>query len=191
MGMRRAIDRIRKGKLDRRLPAWLERQLAGTQAPVVMGVNLKDNPLSAATRRDLPFLNGMETLGVIANFEDPGVNLAGTATYPDASAAQQGAQSLKQLNDYLQSMGWLMALLGIAQPLKSLVTESALTEARFVAQIDGAAADRLIGQLDAFLPGGSQAPMSAPTPAPAPAPAPSQGLAPGAAGANPGATAAP
>ena len=162
MGMRRAIDRINKGKLERRLPEWLEAQLKGNRAPVVFGINLKENPLSEATHQQLPFLNGMQTLGVLANFQDPGVNLAGTATYADPSAARQGADTMQQLNDYLRSMGWVMALFGIAQPLKSLVTEAAGSEARFVAQVDGAAADRLLGQLDAILPGG--APTAAPQP---------------------------
>ena len=163
MGMRRAIDRINSGKLERRLPAWLEAQLKGNNAPIVLGINLKENPFSEATHQQLPFLNGMQTLGVLANFQDPGVNLAGTATYPDANAARTGADTMKQLNDYLQSMGWVMALFGIAQPLRSLTTEAAGSEVRFVAQVDGVAADRLLGQLDMILPGGGTSSSTAPS----------------------------
>lgn len=158
MGMRRAIDRIRRGQLERHLPVWLETQLKNSQAPIAIGMNLKDNPLSAATRNDLPFLNGMATLGILANFEDPGLNLAGTASYDDENSARLGAQNLEQLDDYLQSMGWLMALFGIAQPLRSLTAESRGNEARFIAQVDGAAVDRLLSQADAILPGASSAP---------------------------------
>ena len=152
MGMRRAIDRIRRGKLDRKLPSWLESQMAARQAPVVLGMNLKDNPLSAATRSELPFLNGMETLGVLANFQEPGVNLAGTAGYADEGAAALGAQNLEHLDDYLQSMSSLMALIGIQQPLRSLTAEAQGNQARFVAEVDGTAVNRLLTQLDGVLP---------------------------------------
>lgn len=174
MGMRRAIDRVRRGRLERSLPDWLEAQLKNTQAPVVTGLNLKENPLSAATRGELPFVNGMATLGVLANFEDPGMNLAGTAQYDDESAARFGAQNLEAFDDYLQTMGWVMALFGVAQPLRSLTAEAQGNEARFVAQIDGAAVDRLLVQADALLPGapggGGPPLISAPPPASAPAP---------------------
>lgn len=155
MGMRRAIDRIRRGKLDRQLPPWLESQMAARQAPVVLGMNLKENPVSAATRSDLPFLNGMESLGVLANFQEPGVNLAGTAGYADEGAAVLGAQNLEHLDDYLQSMSSLMALIGIQQPLRSLTAEAQGKQARFVAEVDGAAVDRLLTQLDGVLPSAS------------------------------------
>jgi len=176
MGMRRAIDRVRRGKLDRSLPDWLESQLKNTQAPIVAGLNLKENPLSSATRSELPFLNGMATLGVLANFEEPGINLAGTAQYDDENAARLGAQNLEAFDDYLQSMGWVMALFGVAQPLRSLTAEAQGSEARFVAQIDGAAVDRLLGQADALLPGaGSGPPLITPAPPSGGAPTPGTG----------------
>lgn len=186
MGMRRAIDRVRRGKLDRSLPNWLESQLKNSQAPIVAGINLKENPLSAATRNDLPFLNGMATLGLLANFEEPGMNLAGTAQYDDEGAARLGAQNLEAFDDYLQSMGWVMALFGVAQPLRSLTAEAQGSEARFVAQIDGAAVDRLLIQADALLPGAPgggpplfSAPATSAPPAPsAPAPSAPPGSAP-------------
>jgi len=171
MGMRRAIDRVRRGRLERSLPDWLESQLKNSQAPIVTGLNLKENPLSAATRSELPFLNGMATLGVLANFEEPGMNLAGTAQYDDENAARFGAQNLEAFDDYLQSMGWVMALFGVAQPLRSLTAEAQGSEARFVAQIDGAAVDRLLVQADGLLPGaGAPVSPSAVTPGSAVAP---------------------
>ncbi|HEU5073464.1 MAG TPA: hypothetical protein VFU02_04815 [Polyangiaceae bacterium] len=176
MGMRRAIDRVRRGRLERSLPDWLESQLKNPQAPIVSGLNLKENPLSAAARSDLPFLNGMGTLGVLANFEEPGMNLAGTAQYDDENAARLGAQNLEAFDDYLQSMGWVMALFGVAQPLRSLTAEAQGTQARFVAQVDGALVDRLLAQADGLLPGaGAAPPGAAPGTTPGSAPAPGAG----------------
>jgi len=170
MGMRRAIDRIRRGKLNRELPTWLTSQLTARQAPVVLGLNLKENPLSAATRGQLPFLNGMETLGVLANFQEPGLNLAGTAGYADEGAAALGAQNLEHLDEYLQSMSSFMALIGIQQPLRSLTAEAQGKEARFVAEVDGAAVDRMLTQLDGVLPSTTPAAPAAEPPALAPPP---------------------
>jgi len=127
-----------------------------------LGVNLKDNPISAATRGELPFLNGMATLGLLANFEEPGMNLAGTAVYDDENGARLGAQNLESFDDYLQSMGWVMALFGIAQPLRTLTAEAQGTEARFVAEVDGNAVDRLLSQADALLPGAVPGPAASP-----------------------------
>ncbi len=164
MGMRRAIDRIERGRLERNLPEWLTAQLQTGSPPVVVGMNLKDNPLSDATRQDLPFLKGMTTLGVLANFQEPGLNLAGTASYVDEDAARVGAANLEQLDDYLQSMGWVMALFGIAQPLRSLTAQASGTEARFVAAVDGEAVNRLLSQLDRFLPTAPSPPVSSAAP---------------------------
>lgn len=171
MGMRRAIDRIQRGKLDRQLPDWLERQLSAAPTPIVLGMNLTQNPLSEATRSQLPFLNGMETIGILANFQEPGMHLAGTASYADGASASQGARHLEQFDETLQSMGWLMALFGIAQPLRSLSAEATGEQARFVAEIDGALVDRLLIQADGLLPGATASPAPASAPAPATPPA--------------------
>jgi hypothetical protein len=166
MGMRRAIDRIRTGKLKREIPAWLEKQL-GTGAPIVMSLNLKQSPVSNATRQQLAFLQGMATLGLLGNFQDPGLNLAGTAGYGSAAEATRGAENLEALTETIQSVGGLLAWIGVAQPLRQVRSQVRETDVQFVAEVDGLGLDSLLSQVDRFLPTPPGAPLPAPvTPTP-------------------------
>src|SRR5690606_34893657 len=108
--------------------------------------------------------------GVLANFQEPGLNLAGTAGYADEGAAALGAQNLEHLDEYLQSMSSFMALIGIQQPLRSLTAEAQGKEARFVAEVDGAAVDRMLTRLEGGLRSTTPAPPAAEPPALAPPP---------------------
>lgn len=173
MGMRRAIDRIRRGKLKREIPDWLETQL-GKNAPIVMSLNLKESPVSNATRQQLAFLQGMSTLGLLGNFQDPGLNLAGTAGYGSAGEATRGAENLDALSESVKSLGGLLAWIGMAQPLRQVRSQVRESNVEFVAEVDGTALDALLAQIDRYLPTPPGAPPS--TPAPATATPPTGGL---------------
>jgi len=136
-------------------------------APVRGGVDLRAQPLSEAVRQQAAFLNGLETTRLLGNFEDPGLNVAGTMTYGDAQGAQQGAAALKELHQKLESYGWMMALVGIQQPVKKLEVAVQDREAQFVAGIDGQAIGQLLDKLTDLL---AAMPQSALSPVPAPPP---------------------
>jgi hypothetical protein len=81
-----------------------------------------------------------------------------------ADGAQVGAAALKELHQKLQTYGWIMALLNIAQPVKKLDVVVKDREAQFVAGVDGQAIGQLLDKLSELVP-------QSPTPAqPAPAP---------------------
>jgi hypothetical protein len=84
--------------------------------PIVGSLNLEESPVSAATRQQLPFLQGMATLGLLANFQEPGLNLAGTAGYSSAGEATRGAAGMEAMAEYLQAMGGLLAWFGGCAP---------------------------------------------------------------------------
>jgi hypothetical protein len=104
---------------------------------------------------------------MLGNFEPPGLNVAGTLTYGEAASAETGAAALKELHQKLQTYGWIMALIGIAQPVKKLEVAVDGREAQFVAGVDGQAIGQLLDKLAELA---SSLPQSAPAPA-APAPA--------------------
>jgi hypothetical protein len=152
-GMRRALDRISEGRVRNQLPSYMQKLLAGTTAPIVFGADFTSSPLPDATRQELAFLNGLKTVALVGNFQDPGLNLAGTLTYADVDAAQKGAEGLVGLRRKVESVAPFLALLGIGQPVRRLEAEPKDKDVSFVAAIDGAAVAVLLDKAqDMFLP---------------------------------------
>jgi hypothetical protein len=150
-GMRRALDRMKEGRVKRQIPSWLQSMLETPNAPMVIGVDLRANPVPDAARQQLPFLNGLETARVLGNFEPPGLNFAGTLSYPDEQAAQKGAASVTQIAQNLDSYGWILALLQIEQPVRKLQARAEGKDTQFVLGVDGEGISRLLDRLQQFL----------------------------------------
>ncbi|MEZ4227066.1 MAG: hypothetical protein R3B13_39370 [Polyangiaceae bacterium] len=136
-GIRRALDRIKEGRVRRALPEGFDELAKTPNAPVVAVFDLRAQVMSDAIRGHLPFVNGLETARMLANFEEPGVNLAGTLTYPDAAQAEQGTQALRSLASNAQAWGWLINMFGIPQPITKLEAETNERDSKFVAALDG------------------------------------------------------
>jgi hypothetical protein len=151
-GMRRALDRIKEGRVERQVPPWLQKMLELPNAPVIIGLDLRAHPIPDATREQLKFLDGLETAGVLGNFEHPGLNLAGTLSYSSPEGSQRGAQNLVALRQQLQSYSFLMALVGLSQPLKRLDAQPKGKEVAFVTEVDGRAVSQLLDMADKLLP---------------------------------------
>jgi hypothetical protein len=150
-GMRRALDRIQEGRARRQLPDYMEKLVASSKAPLVGGFDFTSSPLPDATRQQLAFLKGVKTLSLVGNFDDPGLNLAGTLTYEDADAAQQGAQNLVALRQLVERYAPFLALLGIAQPVRRLEAEPKDKDVSFVLAVDGAAVAALLDRAQDML----------------------------------------
>lgn len=150
-GMRRALDRIEEGRVRRRLPKWMVTLLEEPTAPIVAGADLEAQPVSSAIREQVAFVDGLRTASLVGNFQPPGLNLAGTLTYESDAAAARGAENLKKLHATLSSAGFLMALVGIPQPLRNLEAVAREKEARFVLGVDAAAIAVLLEKAQAYL----------------------------------------
>lgn len=150
-GIRRALDRIKEGRVRKQVPAWFDELLKTPNAPVVAGFDLRAQPVTDAARQQFPFLNGLETARMVGNFESPGINLAGTLTYGDAQGAQAGAQSLTTIKDMAASFGWLASLLGIGQPIRQLDAKAEDRDTKFVAALDAAEVSKMLDQLSSYL----------------------------------------
>jgi hypothetical protein len=149
--MRRALDRIKEGRVRRQIPDWLDALLKTPNAPIVVGSDLRRNPVPEAVRAQLPFVEKLETIRLVANFEAPGLNVAGTLGYEDEQAAQTGVAALNDLYRNLDRYGWILALLQIPQPLKRLDARAEANEGKLVAELDGQAITVLLDRLDSFL----------------------------------------
>ncbi|HLV21918.1 MAG TPA: hypothetical protein VKZ49_13585 [Polyangiaceae bacterium] len=149
--LRRALDRIQEGRVRRQMPAFMLEMLDSPTAPIAVAADLRQQAVTQAASRELAFLNGLETLRAVGNFEPPGINLVGTMTYADEQAAAQGASSLQQSQQLLQSYGWIMAIIGIAQPIRQLEARASGKSAQFALGVDGAAVGTLLDQLQNYL----------------------------------------
>lgn len=151
-GVRRGLDRIAEARMRPHVPGWLEPMLSNPDAPMVGGVDLRAHPVPDAVRREAAFVDGLHTARLVGNFKAPGVNVAATLSYEDGAAAGRGASNLNQLKDLVRSYGWLMALVGIDQPLRRLQAEASETDVKFVAELDAEAMGRLLDRADELLP---------------------------------------
>jgi hypothetical protein len=111
-GIRRALDRLRFGKLERSVPTWMLDLAKTPGAAFTIAGDLGTQVVAEATVRQVPFVAGMKLVRVVGNFQPPGVNVAGTMTYADADAAGRAAPTLKNLQQLAQmaslftSWGW-------------------------------------------------------------------------------------
>lgn len=96
-GIRRALDRIRLGKLQRSVPEWMVKVAETKNAAFALAGDLTGQAAVASAAQQVPFLAGLRYVRVIGNFQAPGVNFAGALTYTDPQAAANGAVALRNL----------------------------------------------------------------------------------------------
>ncbi len=150
-GIRRALDRIEEGRVQRRLTPWMLDILEKPSAPLAAGADLTSQPLPKAAWSELEFLEGMKTASLVGNFQDPGLNLAGTMTYEKPEDAKRGADRMLDLYRQLGNYSIVMALFGFPQPIKKLDAQAEEDKVRFVAGVDGQAVAVLLDKAQSYL----------------------------------------
>lgn len=138
IAMRRALDRIRDGRVEADVPEWMASALASPKAPLVAVADFTAESQVAAASTSLPFLSGVKNARVLGNFQAPGMNLVGTLSYPDASAAERAGTTLRNLAQLANVLGGLSGAWTGGSPLKSLDTKVVDADVQFAAVLDGA-----------------------------------------------------
>jgi hypothetical protein len=145
-GMRRALDRIRDNRVKREVPEWMAKLIESPQASMVLAGDMSNQPQVAAMARSAPFLNGLQNFRILGNFQPPGLNLAGTLSYPDAASATAGASALRSVGQMAGVMN-VLAMFGLGSPLQSMDVSTQDRDTSFVIAVDGQSLTRLLGQL--------------------------------------------
>lgn len=154
-GVRRILDRLaflHDAHPQREIPGWMIEALESPGAALVVALDSSGLPPGMFQSLPVPmtWTSGLTTTRIIANFHDPGMNVAGTMTYADPPHAVAGADSLRQLASIVSAA----AALGVAPRIQNLtiVPNGTNVESKFV--VDEQAMKSSIATLIQWLGGG-------------------------------------
>ncbi|MCU0693934.1 MAG: hypothetical protein MUF54_21300, partial [Polyangiaceae bacterium] len=142
-GIRRALDRIRDKRLRRDVPDWMAALIGDPKASIVGVADLSIDPVVGGAAQQTPFLQGLTVARVLGNFEPPGINFAGSLTYPDTDTAARASESLKQVGQLTSYMN-LLAFFGIKPPIHNLQVRSEQRDVQFIVSVDGQSVAQLM-----------------------------------------------
>ncbi len=145
--IRRALDRLRDGKVTRDAPAWMLETLSTPAAAAAAAIDLKSFPPNTFSGLPLKGMNGMTALRLRGNVQPPGMHVAGSVTYVDAQHAQAGAEGLQSV---LQSPIVSMAL---GLQLRDVKIQPAQSDAQVSFALDDASLRGLLARLPSMLGG--------------------------------------
>ena len=106
-GLRRLLERVQAGTLDRSVSPWVVETLETKGADLAVAADFQAHPLAAAAigSVSLPWLDGMRVARIIANFDAPGMNVASTLSYADPQHAQAAAAGVRTVDRWLNALG--------------------------------------------------------------------------------------
>jgi hypothetical protein len=109
-GVRRVLDRIQGGKLDRAITPWMIETLDTKGAEAAFAADFASQPIAAASlgQFNVPWLKGMRVARVLGDFQNPGMNVAATLTYGDPTEAQGAADGIRMVDGWLKLLGPLL-----------------------------------------------------------------------------------
>jgi hypothetical protein len=109
-GVKYVLDLLQKGPPARSLPPWVLETLQTPGATIAVTADFASRPVAAAALGsvNLPWLKGMRIGRVIGNMQPPGLNVAATITYADASGAQDAASAVRSVDRWLDLFGPLV-----------------------------------------------------------------------------------
>lgn len=148
IGIRRVLERIEEGRLERSLPPWYERMLQQQKAHFALGIDLDAQPVPAALRTRLAFLKGLRAGRLLGNFEEPGLNVAGTLTYDRPDSAKNAVRYIQEQEKMLSRASVLMRMLKMPRPIDRLEARAVDKEAQVAAEIEGRAIAAILMRFD-------------------------------------------
>ena len=148
-GIRRALDRIKDGRVKRDLPQWVQDTLQTPGAVTALAADFASQPVTAATMGafPLPWLQGMRTARILGNFAEPGMHVAGTLSYDDEAQALAGADGLRQAG----SLANLVAITGLAPQIQGLDVALKGKEVEYKFAVDDRSLRGLLAAVPSFV----------------------------------------
>ena len=109
-GLRRVLDRVQSGVLDRSLSPWMVDAIETKGSAIAAAADFQTQPIASATVGSvhLGWLDGLRLARLAADFEAPGLNVAATLTYGDPQKALAGADGERSFGGLLKTFGPLL-----------------------------------------------------------------------------------
>jgi hypothetical protein len=108
--VRRLLDRVQTGTLERSMPPWMAETLETKGAQMAAAADFETQPVAVAALGsfNLDWLKGLRIARVIGNFAPPGVNVAATLSYSEAGQAQAAVDGVRMVDGWLKMLGPLL-----------------------------------------------------------------------------------
>jgi hypothetical protein len=147
--IRRSIERIKDGKVQRDQPPWMLQTLESANAALAGAADFTNQPVGAASVAMVPlgWVKGLKAARLVGNFKEPGLNIAATLTYPDAASAQDNAEQVKRT----ANMANLLAVIGAPQ-LKNLDIKPKDADVQISFAVDDQALRTFVGSVQQYVP---------------------------------------
>jgi hypothetical protein len=109
-GLRRLLERVTAGTLERSMPPWMAETVETSGAEIALAADFETQPIASAAigAVSLPWLNGMHVARVVGNFGPPGMNVAATLTYGDPQQTKTAADGVRAVDGLLRMFGPLL-----------------------------------------------------------------------------------
>jgi hypothetical protein len=146
-GIRRALDRIRDGRVKRDHNPWMIQTLEtpGAAAAVAADFSGQQIPGSVMQQLPLPWLQGMKAARVLASFKDNGTQVAGSFTYGDGNQAGAAAAHLRQA----QSLTMLLTMIGLK--IQNMDIQTDQSDVKFSMAVDDQSMRVLLANLPRWI----------------------------------------
>jgi hypothetical protein len=149
-GVRRVLDRIATGKIERALPPWVVETLQTPGAEVAIAGDFATQPLAAAAfgAIRLPWVEGLKVARIIGNFDKPGMNVAATMTYGTPAQATSAADGVRAITGWIKILGPLLG--GIS--LQTFDVQTSAADVQCKVAVDDQTLGTLMGLASRLLP---------------------------------------
>jgi hypothetical protein len=148
--VRRVLDKLKTGKIERAEPPWVIETLQTQGAELAVAGDFASQPLVAASigSLNLPWLEGLHVARVIGNFQKPGMNVAATLTYGDAQQASSAADGVRTVTGWIKLLGPFLG--GVS--LQNLDVQTAGTDMQCKFAVDDQTLSSILALAPRFLP---------------------------------------
>ncbi len=118
--MRRALERMKDGRLTRAFFPWIMETLETKGAAFAMVGDFANQPMQPMSMGpvSISFVAGMKVFRVVGDFQAPGLHIAGTVTYDTDEHASSGATNLKHLGSMANAFAMATGNIPHMQDLK-------------------------------------------------------------------------
>lgn len=105
--LRRALDRLASGTVERSLPGWAAETLGTAGAAFAGAADLNNQPIDNLRigGMKVDFLSGLRTARVVGNYKAPGLNVGARLSYASAESANASAANLSTYQRIAEGLG--------------------------------------------------------------------------------------